>query len=226
MTSTPGTVVSCPLNATFYACDFGERFFGCCENGSPADTCTNGCSQDDLLPASFLKEYYDDITRAACTSGDWWSCTDTAPPFLGCCLSNPCLSGCPPGDLSAAIFSQNQTNNPLYSAISYIPATDSSTTTSSPTSIAASSTPVHSTEAAHSATTSPSPIHTTSTGTIVGGVVGGIIVVAGIIIGALLLSRHSKSQGHRGSDPPGTIEKGSIKGTSPHSACFCANFSH
>lgn len=208
MASTQAMAASCPLNLTFYACDFGERFLGCCINGSFADTCTHGCPQEHLVPASFEKEDYDYITTTACTSGDWWSCANTVPPFLGCCLSNPCLDGCPPSDLRAAIFSQNQTDNPLYSAIHDTP------TAASSTSIAASSpTPVLTTGAAHSAAASPLPIRKNSTGEIVGGIIGGIAAVAGILLGVVLLYRRLKAQGHKGSDLPGANEKGSIEGT-------------
>lgn len=208
--------MTCPLNVTFYACDFGERFLGCCENGSPADTCTNGCPQEDLLPASFEKQYYDDITAAACTRGDWWSCANTYPPFLGCCLSNPCLSGCPESDLTAAIFSQNQTDNPLYSAITNAPAATTSTASSS-TSTAAPSIPVRTTGAAPSATTRPSSVQRTSTREIVGVVLGSISAVGAIFIGVLLLYRRLKSRGYKGSDSIGTNEMGNIKDTGPRS---------
>ena len=200
--------VSCPLNATFYACDFGERFLGCCANGSPAVTCIYGCPQEDLLPASFEKEDYDYTTRASCTRGNWWSCADTSPPFLGCCLSNPCLNGRPPSDLTAAIFSQNQTDNPLYSAIH-----SSSSAMSSSTLAYASSTPVGATGAPHAATTSSSSIHENLAGKIVGGVIGGVIAVAGIILGVLLLYRRRKSQKHVDSDTIGTYQRRSIQGT-------------
>lgn len=213
---------SCPFNVTFYACDFGEKFLGCCENGSPASTCTNGCPQEDLLPASFEKVYYDYVTRAACTRGDWWSCADISPPFLGCCLSNPCLGGCPPSDLTAAIFSLNQTDNPLYSAIPHAPAAASSTTSSS-TSTAASSTPVRTTGAAHSAITNPSPIQKDSTRRVVGDVVGAVLAVGVIFIGVLLLYRRLKSQAYKGSDSTGTNGKGSIKGILLNSLTIAAS---
>ena len=218
---------SCPLNATFYACDFGERFLGCCANGSPAVTCIHGCPQEDLLPASFEEEYYDYVTRASCTRGDWWSCANISPPFLGCCLSNPCLDGCPPSDLTAAIFSPNQTDNPLYSAIpntssamssstltdasSTIP--DSSSAMSSSALADASSTPAGAAGAPHSATTSSSSLHETSAGEIVRGVIGGVIAMAGLLLGLLLLSyRRRKSQKPVDSDTAGANEKGSIQG--------------
>ena len=199
---------SCPPNATFYACDFGERFLGCCANGSPAVTCIYGCPQEDLLPASFEKEYYNYITRASCTRGDWWSCADTSPPFLGCCLSNPCLNGCPPSDLTAAVFCQNQTDNPLYPAIY-----SSSSAISSSTLAYASSTPVGPTGAPRAATTSSSSIHENLAGKIVGGAIGSVIAMAGIILGALLLYRRRKSQKHVDSNTIGTNQKGSIQGT-------------
>ena len=203
---------SCPLNVTFYACDFGERFLGCCSNGSTADICTHGCPQEDLLPASFEVEDYDFTTRSACTSGNWWSCTNTAPPFLGCCLSNPCQGGCPSNDLRAAIFTPNQTGNPLYSAILGTAAATSSTASSS-ASIDALPNSVYTAGASHSATTSPSPVQQKSIGKLVGGIVGGIVAVAGVLLGVLLLYRRLKSQGHKGSGPSELNEKGSIKGT-------------
>lgn len=219
MSSVSGIAASYPLNFTFYACDFGERFLGCCDNSSTADTCINGCPQKDLLPATFDAEYYDYVTEAACTSGDWWSCASTSPPFLGCCLSNPCLNGCPPGDLTAAIFSENQTDNPLYSAI---PAalTSASLTTSSSTSAAASSTLVRTTGAAPPAATSPSSVQKNLTGEIAG-VVGGIVALGGILIGAVLLYRRLKSQRFKGSDSPGSNAKGGTKGTLAMQPCSC-----
>ena len=220
MSSASGIAASCPLNVTFYACDFGERFLGCCDNSSPADTCTNGCPQQNLLPATFDEEYYDYVTRAACTRGNWWSCANISPPFLGCCLSNPCLDGCPPSDLTAAIFSENQTDNPQYSAISAAPTTAASTATSS-TSTAASSTLVRNPGAARSPTTSPLSVHKNLTREIVGVVVGGIVAVGCILVGALLLYRRLKSQRHKGSDPAGTNGKGSIKGTMATQLCSC-----
>ena len=212
MSSTSGIAATCPLNVTFYACDFGERFLGCCANGSPADTCTTGCPQEDLLPASFEKEYYDYTTSAACTQGSWWSCENTSPPFLGCCLSNPCLSGCPATDLRAAIFSPNQTDNPLYSA-NLDASIAASSTTSSSTSKAASSTSIHATGAVHSTVNSPSPIHKNPTKEIVGAVTGGIVALGFIFIVVLLLYRRLRSQRKMGPHSTGRIESGSIKGT-------------
>ena len=211
MSSTSGIAATCPLNITFYACEFGERFLGCCANGSPADTCTTGCPQEDLLPATFEKEYYDYTTSAACTQGSWWSCENTSPPFLGCCLSNPCLSGCPATDLRAAIFSPNQTDNPLYSA-NLDASIAASSTTSFSTSKAASSTSFHATEAVHSTSTSP-PIHKNPTKELVGAVTGGIVAVGFIFIVVLLLYRRLNSQRKMGSHSTGRIESGSIKGT-------------
>ncbi len=223
MTSTSGIAASCPLNATFYACDFGERFLGCCADGSPTNICNHGCPQENLLPATFEKRYYDYVARAACTSGDWWSCANISPLFLGCCLTNPCLAGCPPSDLTAAIFPQNQTDNALYSAIPNAAAASFLTTSSSITTVA-SSTPAVPSGATHSATSSPSPIHENSTGKIVGGVVGGVIAVAGILFGLLLLYRHLWSSKDILSDSSGANEKGSIKGTSTRQPDSCGYF--
>ena len=221
MSSTSGIAATCPLNVTFYACEFGERFLGCCANGSPADTCITGCPQEDLLPASFEKEYYAYTTNAACTQGSWWSCEDTSPPFLGCCLSNPCLSGCPATDLRAAIFSPNQTDNPLYSANLDTPNAASSTTSSS-TSRAASSTSFHATGAVQSTITSPSPVHKNPTKEIVGVVTGGIVAVGFIFIVVLLLYRRLRSQRKIDSHSTRRIESGSIKGTLTEKS-YCGN---
>lgn len=106
--------LSCSNGEPFYACDYGTRFLGCCTRGG-VDVCANGCELDSLQAASFDQQYYSNITQNDCNTtiraGEWYTCEDTAPPFLGCCASNACMytGGCPDDQLVPAQLSGNET---------------------------------------------------------------------------------------------------------------------
>lgn len=102
----------------FYACDHGTRFLGCCADITGTEVCADGCT--NVQPASFDKDYYDQVTRNGCqdSQGQWYTCQDTSTPFLGCCKSNPCSNnGCPEGDLVPAQLSRNQTEKAAFSTM-------------------------------------------------------------------------------------------------------------
>ena len=113
-TGTPAFYPSCPYkNDTFYACDYGSRFLGCCNLDSNIDSvayvCNNGCPKQ--IPASFEAQYYNDISISNCSSGsDWYVCEYTKPAFFGCYKSKACANdtGCPSGDLTSAILSTDE----------------------------------------------------------------------------------------------------------------------
>ena len=92
-------------------------------------------------------------------------------PILGPLLINPCPDGCPPGDLTAAMLSQNQMRKPLLSLTSDARAAASSTAPSSP-SIVISLTLGGTSRAPDSVKTSLSPVRRNLTRTIVGWVAG------------------------------------------------------
>lgn len=96
---------SCPSGGNFYSCDSGSSFVGCCT----VDPCSKGCNEGNLKPASFDVDDYSKLTDQQCSTGSrWYVCTDTQPPFLGCCKSNPCQNeGCPVGDLTAGFLDSN-----------------------------------------------------------------------------------------------------------------------
>ena len=105
---------SCPSGGTFYACQSGTNFVGCCNS----EASSNGCSDGNLEPASFNTAYYGQFKDQECPTGSrWYTCTGTKPPFMGCCKSNPCSNdGCPAGDLTAGFLS----SNPKSLRISYL----------------------------------------------------------------------------------------------------------
>ncbi len=114
--------LSCPSGKRFYACDYGTRFLGCCtEEG--VDICVNGCRIDFVEAANFNQQYYGNLTRNDCNTtvaaGDWYTCKDTSPPFLGCCASNACMSqgGCPQDQLVPAQISENVTEIAPFSSV-------------------------------------------------------------------------------------------------------------
>lgn len=57
---------TCPNLSDFYACDFGSRFVGCCQN----EPCESGCT--DVEPASFNKDRFKDVTGALCPGESLW----------------------------------------------------------------------------------------------------------------------------------------------------------
>ena len=195
---------SCPRGGTWYACASGSNFVGCC-NSEP---CGNGCPDGNLAPASFDPNYYGQFPDQQCSSGSrWYTCLKTSPPFLGCCKSNPCASGCPAGDVTAAFLS----SNPKLAA-SFLPSSASSTasgtsSSASKTNSATSSASSSASSAAaitNSPSNSPQPTisnttsHSAPIGAIVGGAVGGVAVLA-LLIGLLLLycrRRTRKSRQH------------------------------
>ncbi len=169
---------SCPSGGSFYACSSGTYFVGCC-NGDP---CQGGCSDGNLEPASFDPLFIGKFKDQECSRGsEWYTCTATVPPFLGCCKSNPCTgtTGCPSGDVTAGFLSSNPAvaKDFLPAAASSASASASSATSSSSQTSRASSSPASTNSSAALTTTAAfadMPTHTTSTGTIAGATVGGL----------------------------------------------------
>lgn len=108
--------LSCPREGKFYICDNANiRFIGCCT----VDPCTEErggeCPTDDLRPASFSSDVYNQIGQQSCfmpeDEGLWYTCkamADNLTPFMGCCKSNPCSpDGCATEDLFPARLSDN-----------------------------------------------------------------------------------------------------------------------
>jgi hypothetical protein len=95
---------SCPSGGTWYACGTGSKFVGCCAN----DPCALGCLDGNLYPASFDPAFFGEFPDLVCNPGSaWYTCAGSKPPFMGCCSTNPCDAGCPPGDLTPGFLSGN-----------------------------------------------------------------------------------------------------------------------
>ena len=187
---------SCPSNSTFFACDYGSRFLGCClATLSSNEVCGNGCPTSSLQPASFEKQIYTDVTDGQCNSseGKWYTCPDALPlPFLGCCNVDPCQKGCPAGGLVAATLSENQAQQAAYApliegptTVTSLTSTESSTALSTSlvvaaTSSTASASSTTSSGAAPNPSATPKPKTSIVIGAVIGGVIGGIIISASI----------------------------------------------
>ncbi|KAL8650606.1 MAG: hypothetical protein Q9226_005072 [Calogaya cf. arnoldii] len=143
---------------------------------------------------------------------------------MGCCTSNPCAqNGCPAKDLRAAILSTNEAEAGPYSAI------DDPAATKTPTSSSPSSTSSATQSGSDSATSdlsqsATSPINN-SLGALVGGVVGGVAVIALLAILAFFLlrrrrQRHSSTAielpGHDKESPPSSYQDSSTFPTPFH----------
>jgi hypothetical protein len=112
MTNSTSNHFTCPSGGTWYVCPDAPFFVGCCSS----DPCTNidanstsPCPRTLLSAASFDPSYYDKTEPNHCigtVNENWYSCTGSVPPFIGCCSRNPCSpAGCPAGHLLEAAWS-------------------------------------------------------------------------------------------------------------------------
>ncbi|KAL8737749.1 MAG: hypothetical protein Q9181_001377 [Wetmoreana brouardii] len=186
---------SCPQGGAWAACGFGSRFVGCCLDASAA--CINGCSNEDLKPASFVKEHHLDITGSTCPEDSlWYTCATLDVPFMGCCSTNPCqLNGCPANDLRAASLSTDEAEAAPYSAIPDPSAIQTPSPSLPPTS--ASSPTKHTAAAATTAASSSSSTTHASIGAVVGGIVGSLAAITVLAALAFFLIRRRRCSQRR-----------------------------
>lgn len=166
----------CLSGGDYHACA-SNGFVGCCEN----DPCGTGnrCNGGALRPMSFDKDLFKSAFKdQVCSTGKWYTCAYPTPPFVGCCKSNPCSSGCPDGDLVEGSLSSN-----VYDAAPWLSAArlDSTTNTSS-AALASSS----------SAATTASSGHKLGGGAIAGVAIGVAALVV-LLIAALFFYRRRKA---------------------------------
>ncbi|MCJ1387039.1 hypothetical protein MMC17_010168 [Xylographa soralifera] len=197
---------SCPNGGSFFACDYGSMFVGCCTGDNPCGDA--GCSAGDLQPASFVASAYGTFADQLCNAGSqWYTCAGTDPSFMGCCQSDACSNnGCPAQDLTPGILQSvpalnsayNPISNPSATSSAAAPSTSALLTTSTTSSVTTSQTSITGTSistgtlagASASSTTSAETItsqHSSGphTAAIAGGAVGGVAVLA-LLLGLLL----------------------------------------
>ncbi|KAL5611856.1 hypothetical protein BROUX41_000570 [Berkeleyomyces rouxiae] len=174
--------LSCPFGGDFYICvESTAEFVGCCTSDPCTDQQRGICPTSNLRNSSFNADAYLRITPQSCGSdnGDWYTCTGTSPPFLGCCSINPCQEdGCPVSNVIPAELSDNFDYRSTFLA-----AAGTTPTGSSPSSTS-SATAGTATSAGSDSTPSSSSNHSSDgigTGAVVGIVVGAVAVTAMII---------------------------------------------
>lgn len=119
MTLATGSGISCPNGGSFYVCQGNAtQFLGCCTEDPCADGSGN-CADSNVRNTSYSSSLYNSIPQQACVGDDsidhWYTCSKSNPPFMGCCLSNPCLNGgCFGDNLTAARLSDNTTNASVF----------------------------------------------------------------------------------------------------------------
>lgn len=170
MSLASGAGISCPNGGNFYVCQGNvTQFLGCCD----VNPCSNGkgsCPDTSLHNISYSAAIYDLVPPQACVDdGLWYTCKETSPPFMGCCLTNPCQTGgCYGNNVTAARLSDNTT---------YASAFETAT----------ASDPASSDSNSHSSSL--------STGAIVGIAIGG--AVAALIVGVVLFCCYKRQAGKR-----------------------------
>lgn len=141
---------SCPYGGQFHIClNMTTPFVGCCTEKIPACSNDNGCQVGDLFPMSWIADDYSDDLSQSCDSGSvWYICSEehlqhkSPSPFMGCCKSNPCIEGCPTGDLTQA-FLTNKTVHHFLSVIGLSAPSTASPRPSSSSSSSSSSSPTN-----------------------------------------------------------------------------------
>jgi hypothetical protein len=168
---------SCPLGGSWFACHSGSRFLGCCAS----DPCQNGCPKRNLKAASFNATDYGQFANQECATGQFYTCTKTNPPFLGCCTSNPCDAGqCPQTDLAPAFLS----NDPAVAA-DFLPSTTSAAATT--LSIMKSTSTVATTTTLTPTASHPQVHSRVSRGAIIGIALGGLVVCVWLLAISMFL---------------------------------------
>ena len=95
---------SCPQGGTYYACDYGSRFLGCCTS----NPCDKGCPTGGLHVMTFNTQYTLKAAGACAAGAQWWRCPNMSSAFIGCCRINACKNnGCPSANLTGAILPGN-----------------------------------------------------------------------------------------------------------------------
>jgi hypothetical protein len=171
---------SCPNGGFWHVCTTGSRFVGCCSGTvDPCDE-TTSCPQKNLRPASFDVAEYGTFPDQTCSADShWYTCAGTNPAFMGCCKSNPCSSGCPTKDLSAASLSVDEAVASAFIAAS--PAAASSTA---------------------AATTMPAAPFSAGdhVGAIAGGAIGGVAGICLVAIGVIWCMKRQRQSRKRKSE--------------------------
>ncbi|KAI4722802.1 hypothetical protein E4T48_00823 [Aureobasidium sp. EXF-10727] len=167
---------SCPSGGSWYACTTGSKFVGCCTGSIDPCNEKTSCPHQNLKPASFDVAEYGTFPDQTCDADSkWFTCAGTDPAFMGCCKSNPCESGCPTKDLTAANLSLDEAT-----ASAFI---------TSPSSTATST-------AAATVTPAASSFVGDHVGAIAGGAIGGTAAIALLVIGILCCLKRRK-QAHK-----------------------------
>lgn len=133
--------LTCPQSGKFYICeDKPNRFVGCCTI-DPCSTKDGLCPDNDVRPASFDPDAYDQILAQQCVDPGflWYTCRDSSPPFMGCCSQMGCEDhGCPVNKVGVATLSSNAKQAAPFLSSDASSSTSSSSTTSSTSSTASS----------------------------------------------------------------------------------------
>ncbi|KAJ6789764.1 hypothetical protein PWT90_06785 [Aphanocladium album] len=144
--------LQCLDKSTLYASSNTTAYLGCC-TVDPATTDDGICPDDKIRPATFDPDAYSKILSQECMGHDanvmWYTCSGTAPPFLGCCAVNPCAKGsCPQAALKPARLSSNERN-----ASSFLEGISSTNNSATATVTSTTTEPAHTSSATPSGST-------------------------------------------------------------------------
>ncbi|EMC91729.1 hypothetical protein BAUCODRAFT_38851 [Baudoinia panamericana UAMH 10762] len=182
--------MSCPSGGSFYACNGGSNFVGCCLN----DPCTNGCSAGSLVSTSFDPSQFGEIPDQACGVGQstsFFTCiyaSQNNATFWGCCSANPCAAGsCPSSNLVGTVLN----SNPALAA-PFLMLNSSYATTASSSGTTAFATSTGNATASIVPASSEAQDSSTDVGAIAGGVVAGVVVLTALLLLLIFILRRRR----------------------------------
>lgn len=233
--------LSCPSGGDFQICvGSSTQFIGCCGVNACAGAFGGECPRSQLFDASFSASSGNDFLAQGCGAdapssvsyggedrggrGLWYTCSSNQPPFLGCCVNDPCNpKGCLDGNLVPAVLSGDSRNASQFE----LPMTTASTSSALPSTSSA----LPSTSSALLSTSSALPTATSTPGVaasgakedgdstklqigpIVGIALAGVAVLL-LVVGAYLwIRRREQNYTTLAREREQGLEDGSSKGT-------------
>lgn len=176
---------TCPNGGTWRVCSSEPYFVGCCAIDPCTNTTAPACPDPYLFAASFDPSIYGKILPNDCigsSSTDWYTCSLTSPPFLGCCKDKPCGGGCPRDALVPAAWSPTVSGQFEL----FADGLDAPKTTIAPSSTSTS------TSTSPETSVSSSKSSGLSSGAIVGIVIGGVVALCITFVVLFLQRRYSR----------------------------------
>lgn len=218
--------LSCPSGGDFQICvGSSTQFIGCCGVNACAGAFGGECPRSQLFDASFSASSGNDFLAQGCGAdapssvsyggedrggrGLWYTCSSNQPPFLGCCVNDPCSpKGCLDGNLVPAVLSGDSRNASQFE----LPKTTASTSYALPSTSSALPTAASTPGVAASGAKEDGDSTKLQIGPIVGIALAGVAVLLLVVAAYLWIRRREQNYTTLEREREQGLEDGSSKG--------------